>query len=114
MAKSKLKPALYYAFRNGWYKGLGYRPVAVTSTNTRHWHGRECGENTPVHGRLSDLKGRFPSEEAAMAALDGLRAIDAKYKPLLEENRKASNSLHQAQGNEEKEFLKAQSANGQP
>ncbi len=59
-----MKPPLYYAIRTG----ALYNPIiAVTTEKTHRWHGREVRDNTITHGVLSDLSGRFDSQEAAEA-----------------------------------------------
>lgn len=59
-----MKRALYYAIR---VMSL-YRPVVAVTTEKGHrWYGREVRDDSPTHGCLSDLRGRFDNVEDAIA-----------------------------------------------
>jgi len=100
-----MKPAIYYAFAPGWGDGVGYSLVAVTSEKGGHYYGRDWQEIS-THGLKRDLKGRFETKEKALAVIDSLKAIQVKYKPRLEANRRERNTIQQEQVNEETELFK--------
>lgn len=74
------KPALYYAVR----KALYHPVVAVTTEKPsrlhgKKWHGRYVSDNTPTHGDVSDLRGRFKTQEQAEKHVAAIREVDKIY-----------------------------------
>lgn len=74
-----MKPALFYALHNHYGS---YRAVAVTSESKsswrNQWHGRDLDrDNMPTHGRLTELIGRFDTEDQARSVVNEIKAIKA-------------------------------------
>jgi hypothetical protein len=76
-----MKRALYYAIRvNTLYPHV----VAVTSEkqNGIRWFGRKCRDDTATHGRASDIRGRFATQEEAIAMKQKVGDLSAAYNQL--------------------------------
>ena len=103
-----MKRALYYAIRTGSL----YNPViAVTSERGRRWSGRDCPHGhvtyySTTHGTMSDLSGRFETENEAFAMRRQIAALSDSY----DESRKVlalhTSQLHARERNAMAELLK--------
>lgn len=101
-----MKQALYYAIRRNLYSTV----VAVTSEKgTRRWHGRDCKYNEATHGTFDQLRGRFPTQEAAEKCREGVLAIDAKFDTQIEVHRQATTRLYRECRDEIDAYIKANS-----
>jgi hypothetical protein len=100
-----MKPALYFGLRRGWNHGLGYRPVAVTSEKGSRWYGRDLEYNEATNGRLSELVGRFETEEVCKGKMQGVKDIHAIYQPQIDELEKQRKRINKEWGDANRAFL---------
>jgi hypothetical protein len=71
-----MKKALYWAVRPTMY---GPRIVAVTQERSGRWWGRTTHDDLGTHGRLSDIRGRFETIEAAQAVQSTIQRVRDHY-----------------------------------
>lgn len=86
-----MKRELYYAIRPGSY---GPRIIAVTTERGGRWWGRDTRDDLGTHGRCSDLKGRFGTEEAAIAVRDAVQKVHDHFRQQRAVLNQASSRLH--------------------
>jgi hypothetical protein len=76
-----MKPARFYAIAKTYFT---WEIVAITTENGKHWWGRRLvGEGhafATCHGKLRDLRGRFPGLAWAEPCLAGVIKIEAERK----------------------------------
>lgn len=76
-----MKPAIFYTLKRAYNAGIGYEAIAVTSQKGSRWFGRDLRFSNPTHGTCGQITGRFETEEAARAKIEGLKAIRAEFEP---------------------------------
>lgn len=89
-----MRKALFYAIKPGLY---GPRIIAVTTERGGRWWGRDTRDDLGTHGRASDIKGRFDTEEQATAVRDQVQRIHDHFRNERRKMEAMSRRMHHAE-----------------
>lgn len=99
-----MKPAIYWTLIGTPWSD--YRIMAVTSEKPgRMVYGRDA-QGCSTHRTMRDVNGRFPTEEAAKAVIEQMRAIDREFAQPLNDIEAQRRSIETLRNNAKKAILK--------
>lgn len=98
-----MKPIICYAVIRVWG---GYEIIGVTTEVGRQTYGRRLDESS-THVSTRDVVARLPDRDSALSLMERAGRIRAKYRPKIDEARRAAQLIEAQQNREIDDLVKA-------